>query len=71
VAKQEWVGDKKYFYRLPGSATPDIFKKTSAKCMKRKPGVPWLLILLLSFIAILFISWLVYNYYMNKLLQGK
>jgi hypothetical protein len=39
--------------------------------MKRKPGVPWLWILLLSFLAILFISWLVYNYYMNKLLQGK
>lgn len=38
--------------------------------MKRNPsGIPWFWILLLAFAAIVFISWLVYNYNMNVLLK--
>jgi len=39
--------------------------------MKQKPPVRWLVILLLTFMAVVFTSWLVYRHYMNLLEFGK
>lgn len=39
--------------------------------MKQKPPARWLVTLLLIFIAVVFISWLVYRHYMSLLEFGK
>lgn len=39
--------------------------------MKQKPSARWLVILLLTFMAVVFISWLVYRHNMNLLEYSK
>jgi uncharacterized protein YpmB len=39
--------------------------------MKRKPPARWLVIMVLIFMAVVYISWLVYRHYMNLLEFGK